>query len=62
MMKVLLAAVGALVIALTVGPVSHIVGASGSTQPRLEVTGDPPDRDGAAIADHLLEDGLPRDW
>ena len=62
MMKVLLAATGALVIALTVGPISHLVGAPGSAQPRLQVTGSAPDNDGAAVADHLLEDGLPRDW
>ncbi len=62
MMKVLLAAIAALVIVLTVGPISHIVGAPGSAQPRLEGTGNAPDSDDAAVADHLLEDGLPRDW
>ena len=62
MTKVLFAAIGALVIALTVGPVSHIVGAHGSAQPRQEVTRDAPDYDGAALADHLLEDGFPHGW
>ena len=62
MMKVLLAAIGALVIVLTVGPMSHLVGTPGSAQPRQEVNRVAPDSDGAALADHLLEDGLPRDW
>jgi hypothetical protein len=62
MTKVIVAAVGALVVALTVGPVSHLVRAPGSAQPRLEVAGNASDTDGAALANHLLEDGLPRDW